>query len=87
MKRIRILTMVAILFLLNPAFAENEGQQIKPVTELQVKQAIDVLLRAGVLSLDGTALVLRKPTILQQLYNQGHVSSGKAETDAICAKE
>lgn len=88
MKNVKSLALVAVLLFIVPAFAEdNQTPDSKIITELQVKQAISLLIKAGVLDVDGNELVVKRPAILEELERQGHVGSGHATPSSICAKE
>lgn len=88
MKNMKSLALVAVLLFMNPAFAEeNKTQDSKMITEFQVKQAISLLIKAGVLAVENSELVVKTPSILEELSQQGHVGSGHAEPNVICAKD
>ncbi len=88
MKNTKSLVMVTILLFMAPAFAEETTvPDFKIITELQVRQAISLLIKAGILGVDGNELVVKRPLILEELELQGHVGSGHATPNAICFKE
>lgn len=88
MKNTKSLALAAVLLFMVPAFAEeNKEQDSKIITELQVKQAIILLIKAGVLDVDGNELVVKRPSILDELEQRGHVGSGHATPSSICAKD
>ncbi len=88
MNNVKSLVLVVALLFMAPAFAEETtAQDSKIITELQVRQAISLLIKAGVLDVDGNELVLKRPTILEELERQGHVGSGQATPSSICAKD
>ncbi len=87
MKNMKSLTLVAVLLFMNPVFAqESATQESKVITEFHVKQAISLLIKAGVLAVENSELVVKTPSILEQLNQQGHVDTGHASPNAICAK-
>lgn len=88
MRTVKSLALVAVLLFMAPAFAEeNKEQDSKIITELQVKQAISLLIKVGVLDVDGNELVVKRPSILEELEQRGHVESGHATPSSICAKD
>lgn len=88
MKNTKALVMVTILLFMTSAFAEETtAPDSKIITELQVRQAISLLIKAGILDVDGNELVVKRPSILEELERQGHVGSGHATPNAICFKE
>ena len=87
MKNMKSLTLIAVLLFMNPVFAQESGtQESKVITEFKVKQAISLLIKAGVLAVENSELVVKMPSILDQLNQQGHVDTGHASPNAICAK-
>ena len=88
MKNTKSLVMVTILLFMAPAFAEETtAPDSKVITELQVRQAISLLIKAGILDIDGNELVVKRPSILEELEQQGRVGSGHATPSSICAKD
>ena len=88
MKTMKPLLMVAFLLMANPIFAENcEDQETKVITENQIKKAISLLIKAGILDVESNQLVVKDPSVLDELDRQGHVGSGQATPSAICFKE
>lgn len=88
MINMKSLTLVTVLLFVNPVFAQESNQQSsKVVTEFKVKQAISLLIKVGVLGVENSELVVRMPSILEQLNQQGHVDTGHASPNAICFKE
>lgn len=88
MKTIKPLLMVAFLLIANPVFAEScDDQDAKIVTEDQIKKAISLLVKAGILEVENNQLVVKEPSVLDELDRQGHVGSGNATPSAICFKE
>ena len=88
MNKMKSVALIAMLLLLNPAFAQENGpMQPVVITEFKVKQAISLLIKAGVLGVENSELVVKMPSILEQLEQQGHVDTGHASPNAICIKE
>lgn len=88
MKNMKSMALVAGLLIMNPAFAqENSVQGPHFVSEFQVRQAISLLIKANVLVVKNFELVVKTPSILEQLDQQGHVDTGHASPNSICIKE
>lgn len=88
MKTMKPLLMVAYLLIANPVFAENcEDQEGKVIMENQIKKAISLLIKASILDVESNQLVVKDPSVLDELERQGHVGSGQATPSAICFKE
>lgn len=87
MKNMKSLALVAVLLLMRPALAdESKVRAPQVITSLQVSQAISLLIEVGVLNVEDSGLVVKRPSVLQELYEQGHVEHGHAEVNAICLK-
>lgn len=80
--------MIAFLLMASPVFAETcEDQDSKIVTEDQIKKAISLLVKAGILNVENNQLIVKEPSVLDELDRQGYVGSGNATPSAICFKE
>lgn len=88
MKNIKLIAFVAVSLYVGQVFAQTEAtMRPKTVSEVQIKQAISLLLKAGVISLDEAKLVLKRPSMLEELTQQGYVETGYSEPSAICLKQ
>lgn len=88
MKNMKSLVLITGMLFINPAFAQiSKEQASKIIIEFQVKEAIKLLIKSGVLNIENSELVVKRPSVLEELQQQGHVDSGHATTSAICIKE
>ena len=87
MKQVSRITLLAILLSFSSAFADGDKAQAPAeITELQVRQAISLLIEAGVLKVDGSKVLVDNPSILDELTRQGRVDMYHASPGSICAK-
>ena len=90
MKQLKTITLVMTsMVLIHQAKAEQSmgGAQKPRITELQVRKAIKLLVEAEILGVENNELVVKRPSILEELEQLGRVESGKASPSAICLKE
>lgn len=88
MRNTKLLPLMVVLLFMSSVFAEeNKNSEAKSITELQIKQAISLLITAGILGVEESELVVKKPSILEQLDQQGRLTSGHAESSTICVKD
>lgn len=88
MNPFKAIALIVVLATVSPAFGETLSEAKKEVvTEQEVTQALRLLIRAGVLGVKDSELIVKNPSIFDQLERQGHVESGGNQTSAICAKQ
>lgn len=88
MKNMKMVAFVVVLVSMGQVFAETEAAlHPKAISEVQVKQAISLLLKAGVISLDEAKLVWKRPSMLEQLSQQGYVETEYSKASSICLKQ
>jgi hypothetical protein len=88
MNPFKAIALIVVLTTVSPAFGETSNEAAKEiVTEQEVRQALRILIRAGVLGVKDSELIVKNPSIFDQLERQGHVESGGNHTSAICIKE
>lgn len=88
MNPFKAIALIVVLTTVSPAFGETSNEAATEiVTEQEVRQALRILIRAGVLGVKDSELIVKNPSIFDQLERQGHVESGGNHTSAICIKE
>ena len=87
MKNMKMAAFIIVLLSMGQVFAESEALHPKAISEVQVKQAISLLIKAGVISDDEAKMVLERPSMLEELDEQGYVDSAHAVASSICAKD
>ena len=88
MKNVKSLTMVVVLLFMSPVFADSTGNQnSEQISDAQIQKAIGFLNKAGVLSVENSELVVKRPSILDELEMRGRVESEYSDTTSICSKQ
>lgn len=88
MRNTKSLVIVVALLLGTPIFAEEvKSQNVKALSKNEVKEAIDLLLKAGLLSTQETDTLVKRATILDELAGRGRVQTLGAAQSSICGKQ
>lgn len=86
MRNTKSLVIIVVLFMVTPIFAEDTKQQDPKIAELRVKQAINLLLNAGLLNPYENDVLVGRLSILEELRLTGRVETLSASPSSICFK-
>tara|TARA_B110001454_G_scaffold43791_1_gene42836 strand:- start:3210 stop:3479 length:270 start_codon:yes stop_codon:yes gene_type:complete len=88
MRNTKSLVIVVALLLGAPIFAEEvKSQNVKVLSEIEIKEAIGLLLKAGILSAQETDTLVKRASILDVLSGRGRVQTLGAAQSSICGKQ
>lgn len=87
MKNVRsIFLAVALLSPVAPAMAETNAPAAsqEEVSEVQVTKALETLVKAGVIKIENGQIVVKAPSVLEQLSQGGRLRVESASYGSIC---